>query len=237
MTTNTPTIPAPRVRTQTKKSRFSWRKAFLIVFVLSILAAITPFAWRGLMTSWAGRYTYTPQALPEEHSNIAIVYGARVYPSGRLSAMLRDRVQTAVNLYHAGEIDTIVMSGDGRDARYNEPGFMANYAIDRGVPPEAIMIDNLGLRTYDSCYNAEVMGVNNAVLITQEFHLPRAIVTCQSLGVSAVGVIADIQSYSDRSLEYSTTREFFASQVALLDILAQQPPTGTGQSAIFANAE
>ena len=237
MTINSTTLSTTQARTAKKRTSRSWGKMILYLFLLGVLLAITPFVWRGAMTSWADRYTYTPTSLPTEHSRVAIVYGARVYPSGRLSAMLRDRVETSIELYHAGEVDTLIMSGDGREANYDEPGFMAAYAIRSGVPAEAIIEDSLGLRTYDTCYNAEAMGASTAVLVTQEFHLPRAVVTCQALGLDVIGVIADRQSYSRRSLEYSTTREFFASQQALLDIIWQQPPTGTGRPALFSPDE
>ena len=96
----------------------------------------------------------TSRSTSAPNEQAAIVYGARVYPSGRLSGMLRDRVDAAVALYMAGKVDKLLVSGDNSTAEYDEPGAMMAYAIAQGVSAEDIQPDYGGRRTYDTCYRA-----------------------------------------------------------------------------------
>ncbi|MEM7348555.1 MAG: ElyC/SanA/YdcF family protein, partial [Chloroflexota bacterium] len=149
---------------------------------------------------------------------------------GRLSAMLQDRVETGVQLYEAGKVDKLLLSGDNRTADYNEPERMQDYALSRGVPAEAIQLDYAGRRTYDTCYRArDIFQLDSAILVTQAFHLPRAIFTCRSLGVTAVGVEADLRTYHPASIQWSTLREIPARFLALADVIRQQPAAVLGQ--------
>ena len=148
---------------------------------------------------------------------VAIVFGAGYWPSGRLSHALADRMETAVALYQTGKVNKLLLSGDNRFADYNEPAVMARYAEERGVPREDLVLDYAGRRTYDSCYRARhIFGVEHAVLITQAFHLPRALYTCRQLGVAAVGLEADQRQYI-RAPWYQL-RELFALSRAWLDL-------------------
>jgi vancomycin permeability regulator SanA len=127
------------------------------------------------------------------HRRIAIVFGAQVLPGGRLSVALAHRVDAAVALYQAGKVDKLLLTGDNSSPGYDEPDAMRDYAVARGVPPGAIVLDYAGLRTYDSCYRAsKVFGVRSdeAILVTQDYHLPRAMYTCDELGVRAIGFAA-----------------------------------------------
>jgi SanA protein len=143
--------------------------------------------------------------------------------------MLRDRVETAVRLYQAGKVEKLLLSGDNRFEDYDEPGRMMDYALSRGVPAEDMQPDYAGRRTYDTCYRArEIFGLGSAVLVTQDFHLPRALFTCDQLGLEVVGVAADLQPYSRRSLAWSTVREIPALLTALVDVIRQAPPPVLG---------
>ncbi|RMG94739.1 MAG: hypothetical protein D6706_13235 [Chloroflexi bacterium] len=185
-----------------------------------------PFVWRAAVKEWYGRQIYSVDDVPAER--VAIVFGAAVYGNGRLSSVLRDRVETAVALYHAGRVQKIIVSGDNSSPNYNEPAAMMAYAIERGVPPELIQPDYGGRRTYDTCYRARhIFGVESAVLITQEFHLPRAIFTCQSLGIEASGVGADLRPY--RGARWYEIRETAATLVALWDVIRKSPPPVLGE--------
>ena len=160
---------------------------------------------------------------------VALVLGARVYANGRLSGMLRDRVETAVALYKAGKVQKILMSGDNSSLEYNEPDAMVAHAVAMGVPPEDIQPDYAGRRTYDSCYRAgAIFQVKSAVIVTQAFHLPRALFLCNQLGVQSVGVAADQRQYDPRSIAWSETREVPATFFALLDIIRRAPPAVLG---------
>jgi SanA protein len=199
------------------------RRLLLLLLTAATLTAAFPFAWREWVEWRHERYTYTVESAPGER--VAVVFGARVYSAGRLSPMLRDRVETAVRLYEAGKVDVLLMTGDNRSIYYNEPGAMRDYAVRRGVPEEAILLDPAGNRTYDSCYRAgEMFGLETAVLVTQQFHLSRALFICRALGVEAIGVPADISNYSEASLRWQHWRELGASTLALWDVLRALPP-------------
>ena len=116
------------------------------------------------------------------------------------------------------------MSGDNRFLDYNEPGAMRDYALSLGVPDEAIVLDFAGRRTYDTCYRArDIFHLKQALLVTQSFHLPRAIYTCNQLGLPAVGVSADRREYFRRSTAFWHLRETPATLVALWEIHFTKP--------------
>jgi SanA protein len=155
---------------------------------------------------------------------VAIVFGAGLTRDGGPTTVLRDRVEAAASLYFAGKVEKILMSGDNRFANYNEPGAMRAYALSLGVPDQAIVLDYAGRRTYDTCYRAKaIFGVQDALLVTQKFHLPRALYLCNALGVRADGVSADLHPYR-RSLQFIwNLRELPASLTALVDIHVRHP--------------
>jgi SanA protein len=205
----------------------------LLVYFIAVTAALAaagalPFAWRAYVEQAYAPSILAPAEAPP--ARVAVVFGARVYPNGRLSAMLRDRVDTAVDLYHAGKVEKLLVSGDNQYADYDEPSAMRDYAIAQGVAPDDVQPDFGGRRTYDTCYRAkEIFGVESAILVTQEFHLPRALFTCSRLGMEVVGVVADRRTYAPQSIAWSESRETPATFAALLDIIRRAPPPVMGE--------
>ena len=120
-----------------------------IVVGFGVLAA-SPFLWQEWVNARGAPKIYSVADAPS--ARVAVVFGARVLPGGRLSAMLMDRVETAVQLYHNGKVEKLLLSGDNSSLYYNEPDAMAAYALERGVPAADIQTDYAGLRTYDTCY-------------------------------------------------------------------------------------
>ncbi|MBN1991132.1 MAG: YdcF family protein [Anaerolineae bacterium] len=205
-----------------------WPRILLIILGIGLGAGIFLCLWPWLVSKYYHRLIYAPDDVPPER--VAIVFGARIYKDGRLSAMLLDRVETAVQLYEAGKVDKLLLSGDNRFADYDEPGRMMDYALSRGVPAENIQPDYAGRRTYDTCYRAKaIFRLDSAVLVTQNFHLPRALFTCRNLGVEAVGVNADLRTYHPLSVRWSKTREFLATVNALFDVIRQKPAPVLGE--------
>jgi SanA protein len=152
----------------------------------------------------------------------AIVFGAGLTADGRPTAVLQDRVATAAALYKGGKVEKILMSGDNRFINYNEPGAMKAYAIELGVPEDDIVLDYAGRRTYDTCYRAlEIFQLTEAVLVTQGFHLPRALYTCRVLGLDVVGVSADLRPYRDSG--FWGIREIPASLIAFVQVHLTHP--------------
>ncbi len=197
-----------------------------IKFAVTALAVLAlGFAGETVWTL-TGRYKAKMYALDDvdqvPRRPVAVVFGAGYWPSGALSDVLRDRMDAAIALYRAGRVDYLLCSGDNRFVNYNEPAKMLEYALEQGVPREAIVLDYAGRRTYDTCYRArDIFQVRDVVLVTQRFHMPRALMTCQSLGMNAVGVIADQTTYVH--IRRYWVREVVALWRAWLDIYLLHP--------------
>jgi len=219
--TMTRPLPTPR----------RWRRWLLLsggVALVMAGAVMLPFLWRSWVNDRYGASIYSVADAPSQR--VGIVFGARVYPSGRLSGMLRDRVETGVALYQAGKVEKLLMTGDNSRADYNEPDAMKAHAVSLGVPAADIQVDYGGRRTYDSCYRArDIFQVSTAILVTQGFHLPRALYLCDQLGLPAVGVASDISRYDPRSVAWSETREIPALLGALVDVVRRAPPPIMGE--------
>jgi SanA protein len=189
--------------------------------LLGALVVLAPFVLRAWVEHQTAERIYSV-ALEAPPSPAAIVLGAGYLPSGRLSDALADRMDTAIALYQAGKVNKLLLTGDNRFANYNEPAAMAAYAEVRGVPREDLVLDYAGRRTYDSCYRAAaIFGVEQAVLVTQAFHLPRALYTCDGLGIETVGVVADRHTYIRAA--WFELRELAALARAWLDLNLLRP--------------
>lgn len=190
--------------------------------VFALLAIVILGAARGFTALYAKPRIVPVADAPE--MPVAIVFGAGLSRDGTPSPVLRDRVETAAALYFKGKVKKLLMSGDNRFVDYNEPGAMRQYALDLGVPGEDIVLDYAGRRTYDTCYRAKaIFGITNALLVTQPFHLPRALYLCNQLGVKAVGVPADNRYYLKRSQLIWNIRETIATVVALWEVWITHP--------------
>jgi SanA protein len=183
---------------------------------------------RFALEQYAHPLIFSPGQAPP--APIAIVFGAGLTRSGAPTPVLRDRIETAADLYFSGKVQKLLMSGDNRFDYYNEPGAMRQYALELGVPDDAIALDFAGRRTYDTCYRAKaIFEVKEAILVTQKFHLPRALYTCNQLGLHANGVTADHRSYRTLTRLSWQIRELPASLVALSDVLITHPLPVLGQ--------
>lgn len=158
------------------------------------------------------------------------MFGAGLWRDGTPTTVLRDRINTAAQLYSSGKVQKILMSGDNSYIDYNEPGAMREYALKLGVPEDAIVLDYAGRRTYDTCYRArQIFGIDDAILVTQGFHLPRALYTCNALGLKASGVPSDQHDYRLFSRLYWNLRELPATLTAILDVHVFKPEPILGQ--------
>lgn len=144
---------------------------------------------------------------------VAIVFGA-----GIGNAVINDRVETGIALYKAGKVRKLLMTGDNGRVGYDEPGAMKAQAVTAGVPTEDVVCDYAGFRTYDSLYRArDVFGVHRAVLVTQGYHLPRALFLARRLGLTTVGMDAARHSYGGAQ-RWWDLREIGAVETAWLDV-------------------
>lgn len=149
------------------------------------------------------------EAVELEDIDCIIVLGAGVRADGTPSLMLKDRLDKAVELYEKGVSDKILVSGDHRESNYDEVNTMKNYLIAAGIPSQVIYMDHAGLSTYDSMYRAvNIFGVESAVVITQKYHMYRAVHNAESLGIETYGVSAKEISYNGQA--YREFREIIA---------------------------
>lgn len=185
-------------------------RILLLVTILASLVAL-PRAWA---VRRFGDRIYTLQAPPTEARQAAIVFGAGLRWDGRPTIVLADRVRTAVELYELGLVEQLIMSGTSYDSGYDEPAAMAGLARQLGIPAEAIELDSAGTRTIETCRQAiATFDLASVYLVSQNYHLPRALATCQALGLEAEGVAADMRSY--RAEGYWRLREVPATLIAL----------------------
>ncbi len=159
----------------------------------------------------------TPGDVPQAHT--ALILGAKVWSSGRLSHMLEDRVLTGLELYQQGKVKKLLLSGDHGRVEYDEVNTMRNYLLARCVPAEDIFMDHAGFDTYDSMYRArDVFLVQDVIVVTQRFHVARAVYLARKLGLQAVGIVADKRKYMLSSQTKSEWREVLAKVKAFFDI-------------------
>jgi SanA protein len=197
--------------------------------IVGVLVLILPRLATGL---YAWKRTYEVATIPTQ--KVVIVFGAGLTRSGEATPILKDRVETAAQLYFTGKVEKLLMSGDNRFLNYNEPEAMRHYALALGVPDTDIVLDYAGRRTYDTCYRAKaIFGVASATLVTQKFHLPRAIFLCNMLGVDGIGIAADNLAYRKRSLLYWNLRELPATVTAFADLVTHPLPVLGKPESIF----
>ncbi len=173
-----------------------------------------------LTLRYRGSIYTDPETVPRRP--VALVFGAGYWPDGTPSDILRDRVAAAAELYRAGRVQKLLFSGDNRFVYYNEPEKMREVALSLGIPDEAIVLDYAGRRTYDTCYRArDIFGLREVVVVTQRYHLPRALYTCQRLGLDAVGYVADRRPYIH--IRRYQAREIPALWLAWWDLWVRRP--------------
>jgi SanA protein len=201
---------------------WTWRYSFHLG-ALGLLIISLPRLITGI---YARDRIYQQDEAPAER--VAIIFGAGLRYDGSPTAMLRDRVLTGAALYFSGKVEKLLMSGDNRFIEYNEPEAMRQFALSVGVPDEAIVLDYAGRRTYDTCYRAKaIFGLDRALLVTQDFHLPRALFLCNKLGVETYGVEAAHCYWTGAPFVWNV-REQLATVAAFLDLYVNSPPLVLG---------
>jgi vancomycin permeability regulator SanA len=161
---------------------------------------------------------------------VALVLGAQVYPDGNPSPFLAARLAIAQRLLEAGKVKAILVSGDHREFKYDEPGAMTRWLVQHGVPEAKIAQDHAGFDTYDSCVRAnKIFGVKRAIVITQSYHIARAVTLCRRQGVEADGVGDDTVSQFKKPWRISATREYGACVKAVVDVVSRRDPVFLGR--------
>jgi SanA protein len=193
------------------------KKAGRFILVLCVSCVFIVGLLRVVMILRERPNTYAIADVP--NAPVALVFGAGLTYEKEPSDPLRDRIDAAISLYETGKVQKLLMSGDNSTIYYNEPEAMRQYAISQGVPDTDIVLDYAGRRTYDSCYRAQtIFGLTNVILVTQNYHLPRALFLCNQLNLNANGVPADQTHYLRHRYVYWRIREVAATVAAYYDI-------------------
>lgn len=177
-----------------------------------------------VLVSGGGEYTDEVAEVPG--AEVAIVPGALVEPDGEMSAMLADRVEQAARLWHAGKVEKILVSGDHGSWIYDEPDTMRKALVADGVDPEDVFEDHAGFETWATMVRARsIFGVRDAVVVTQGFHMPRALFLADEAGIEATGLTADLHHWGHQGRK-STAREVLSRVKAVVDVTLDTPAMG-----------
>ncbi|MFF1684881.1 MULTISPECIES: vancomycin high temperature exclusion protein [unclassified Streptomyces] len=184
--------------------------------------ALLPATWMFVVT---GDRLRTVGDAPR--TDVAVVFGAGLW-AGEPSPYLAHRLDAAAQLYRDGRIRVVLVTGDNSREDYDEPDAMRAYLTRHGVPDKAVVSDYAGFDTWDSCVRAKkIFGIDRAVLISQGFHIRRAVALCEAAGVSSYGVGVDDRH--DVTWYYGGAREVFAAGKALADCVFRPDPRFLGE--------
>ncbi|TCB97722.1 hypothetical protein E0H26_11885 [Micromonospora zingiberis] len=204
-----------------------WRRAAVAGAVGAVLLVAASWGSVSWIRSGAEGRMHTAQLVPD--TPVALVLGTRVQPDGTPAPFLTARLEIARELYATGKVQAILVSGDNMRQEYNEPEAMQRWLIEHGVPADKVVLDYAGFDTYDSCARAKrIFGVDRATLVTQQFHLARAVTVCRHVGVDAVGVGDETAREYGRTWQFAAAREYGAGVKAALDVLSGRDPVHLG---------
>ncbi|MEU4240502.1 ElyC/SanA/YdcF family protein [Actinoplanes sp. NPDC026619] len=193
--------------------------------LLAVLVLVSSSLW---VRGGAAGQVYAEASVPE--APVALVLGAQVYADNEPSPFLAARLDIAKRLLDAGKVKAILVSGDHRRWEYDEPGSMQVYLVARGVPASKVVLDYAGFDTYDSCARAHrIFGVDKAIVVTQSYHIERAVTLCRHLGVDATGVGDDTVRIYTAPWRNSVIRERGAVVKAAYDALSHRDPVFLGR--------
>ena len=203
----------------------------MLVLLGAAVLLLAPSGWT--VTTWAGHHS---DAASAQQGPVAMVLGAAVW-DGEPSPFLAGRLDVAVQLWQAGTVRAVLVSGDNRAADYDEPGAMERYLVDRGVPESQIVKDPAGNNTYDSCRRArDVYGVTEMIVVTQDYHLPRAVTACRTLGIDATGVGDTTARQFGQTWWWGAAREVPANWKLVVDLVLEREPTASPYDPSLAEA-
>jgi vancomycin permeability regulator SanA len=196
-------------------------KRFALPALIVALLLVAPAIW--LRVASAGHVHDSADAA---RASVVIVFGAELAPGGtQPRTFLRGRLDTAADLVRTGRARAVLVSGDAQGGSGDEVAVMSRYLADHGVPQRRIVADGYGLDSYDTCRRAhDVYGVRRALLVSQAFHLPRAVALCRGMGVDADGVAAGCDDCQPLTLLRNTAREIAAAWKAAYDRVSDRPP-------------
>lgn len=210
------------------------KRILIIVLVIFIILISTGFAIAMGINSYVKGIGEKYIILPEQAAELKdvdciLVLGCKVKDNGDPSDMLADRIRRGIELYESGAAPKIIMSGDHGQADYDEVNTMKQIAVDNGVPSIDVFMDHAGFSTYESIYRAkEIFGVEKMIIVTQDYHLYRALYIAESFGIEAYGVNADYREYWGQSKR--DAREILARFKDFATVTLKPEPTYLGET-------
>lgn len=182
-----------------------------------------------VVQSTKGKILSLEEAAKLQNADCILVLGCGVRPDGTPSAMLEDRLKQGIALYHAGAAPKLLMSGDHGQESYDEVNVMRQYALDAGVPSADIFMDHAGFSTYESIYRArDIFSAKKIIIVTQKYHLHRALHIAKALGLEAYGISADLRAYGGQF--YRDVREILARNKDFVTSIFKPKPTYLGET-------
>lgn len=202
---------------------------WLLIAAAALFAAVAAVALLNGIVIWtANSRTVTPESAATYGADCVLVLGAGLKKNGEPGNTLTDRLDTAIALYEAGAAKKLLMSGDHGRESYDEVNLMKQYAVERGVPSRDVFMDHAGFSTYESVYRAQAIFLaRRVIIVTQVYHLPRALFIAKGLGLDAVGVRADRRAYV--GMTYSYAREIAARVKDCFTTWLKPTPTYLGE--------
>lgn len=205
------------------------RKPLLILLILLAAGVLAVFIPNAVVLCATRSAIVSPETAADFGADCILVLGAGVREDGSPSLMLRERIEAGVNLYRSGAAPKLLMSGDHGTKGYDEVNCMKSEALARDVPAADIFLDHAGFSTYESVYRAQaIFRAKKVVIVTQAYHLPRALYVARVLGLDAVGVACDTQRYFGQL--YRDARELLARDKDFVKSLLRLPPTYLGET-------
>ncbi len=205
------------------------RRTLLLLFLALVLLLSTPFALSAYVVACAKPYVLTPEQAADSNADCILVLGAGVWSGERPSPMLQDRLDCGLSLYESGASDRLLMSGDHGRKDYDEVNVMKSYAEEHGVPSSCVFMDHAGFSTYESMYRArDIFQAKRVLIVTQGYHLYRALYDARALGLDAYGVAVNDRGYAAQL--YYDFREVLARAKDFFYALLQPKPTYLGDA-------
>ena len=213
-----------------RKKRGLWKRILLVVLCLGIVGGGLVLGINTHVKKTAGAHIITQEeAADQVDVDCILVLGCGVREDGTPSHMLEDRLKQGVALYNLGVSPKLLMSGDHGRVDYNEVGTMKQYALSAGIPSEDVFMDHAGFSTYESLYRAkEIFGAEKVIVVSQEYHLYRALYIAQRMGLDACGVSADYRTYWGQTSR--DIREILARAKDFVNTIFWPEPTFLGET-------
>ncbi len=207
-----------------------FKNAISLLLLLILIFAQVPILINAYMYEFSSRYFLTVEEASQENFDCVLVLGAGVWGDSP-SHMLEERLNKGIEVYKTGCTKRILMSGDHGREEYDEVNVMKDFAVDGGAIAEEVFMDHAGFSTYESMYRAkEVFQVKKVVIVTQKYHLYRAVYNARKLGLDAYGVAADGQyNYSLPVRTYNNSRESIARCKDFIWCIFKPEPTYLGE--------